>query len=150
MFSLFKRKKASAPPTDDKSKWAQEAASRMLMVQLTLSGWPEDETTKRLVFSPYGCGYMFGFADAFQQVVGASEGQALAGMVIVYLNLFGEDVGPKLLRKCLDAQADPVFARGRVAGGEDLFAWRRAPETTAPMGLARYVDAARREPPASP
>jgi hypothetical protein len=119
MFSLFKRKKASAPPTDDKSKWAQEAASRMLMVQLTLSGWPEDETTKRLVFSPYGCGYMFGFADAFQQVVGASEGQALAGMVIVYLNLFGEDVGPKLLRKCLDAQA-------------------------------RYVDAARREPPASP
>jgi hypothetical protein len=143
MFKFFRNE--TGPKIDAKVQWAQDAAYSLLTLQLKLGGALDDSAAKQRLFPPHGSGYVFGFADALLQRAGLTDEVAtMAALVVTYVRIFGKDQGPKIFRAALDLQSDTNFTAGRIAGANEALQWLAAPEKSAAMGLADYLNARRR------
>jgi hypothetical protein len=126
---------------NDKAKWAQDAAYTLISTQLDLGSAFDDETQRQKVATPYGFGYMFGFADALIQRTGVTDESAtLAQLALTYARIFGKQ-GPKVLAASLNLQKDKDFTAGRAIGGGEAYKW--VADNSAPLGLADYLNARR-------
>jgi hypothetical protein len=124
---------------EDKVQLAHEIAQNLIVTQLDLGSAFDDEARRKKLATPYGLGYIFGFADALLQRAGLTdETTALAELTLIYVRIFGKEQGPKVLRASLDLQTDKDFGAGRRTGGGEVYKWLS--DKSVPLGLADYLN----------
>jgi hypothetical protein len=139
MFKLFKSN--SERKADAKIQWAQDAAYNVIMTQLDLGGAFTDQAAQQRLLTPRGCGYIFGFADALLLRAGVIDDvAAMAALLATYVGIFAKEQGPKIFHRSLDIQTQADFVAGRKMGGNEAMQWLAAPDKSAPMGLADYLN----------
>jgi hypothetical protein len=111
------------------------------MAQLDMGGAFDYPAAKDRLFTPHGCGYMFGFADALLQRAGVTdEVKATASLAVLYVRMFGEEQGPKVFRASLDLQSEADVAAGRTAGGGEALQWLTSEGKDGPLGLTDFLN----------
>jgi hypothetical protein len=90
----------------------------------------------------FAVGYLIGYTDAAMQKLNIDNNSAIGlfTLTLVCRNFFGEDLGPKVIRKFFDNQLNlsSAFNAGMMIGGQDIFAWLGAEEKVTPTGLSRH------------
>lgn len=138
MFGLFGTREDKQ--LREKITWAQDASHEILMTQMELGGASSDPDSRRRLATPYGFGYVFGFADALIQRAGLTDdGKIMAELAIAHMRLFGTEQGPKIFSASLDRQADPQFLEGRRTGGAEASQWLSSGGKEIPSGLSDYL-----------
>jgi hypothetical protein len=124
----------------EKIKQTQDVIHNVLMTQLVLgSAFASPESQRRLL-TPYGCGYIFGFADSLIALAGVTEEvEVMAELTVAHLRIFGEDQGAMIFGKSLTLQGDAEFMAARMAGGNESRRWL-SDKQFVPMGLSRYLN----------
>ncbi len=136
MFGLFRKR----PKANAKLEGALDISHNLLMTQVAMGGALESGDAQNRLVGHYPFGYVFGFTDAMIQAAGVTDDvQAMANLTIAFTSLFGTDKGSRILGKCFDSQADPVFMAGRKLGGQEAMRWLSARDTFTPMGLVDYL-----------
>lgn len=134
MFGPFKKKKPLSGNPDLAKIVA--IAAKIAAVQIALASIPP----YRLATDIWSLGYIFGMHDAILQRGGKTDqAECLAAITMGFHQVFGGDVAPSAVRKCLDLQQDPVFAAGMTVGGTDLYAFLQN-RTSAPMALFDHIN----------
>lgn len=131
MFSFFKKKKK-------KSDAVVEIAMNLLQIQTALADAEDNHDFNERLVDKYSRGYIFGLCDAILQSADINdEAEIVKLLTTVHVKLFGEINGENLVRKSIQEQEDPTFAKGRMKGGQDLVEFFR--NKTSPIGLAGYL-----------
>ena len=140
MFGLFGTREDKQ--LREKITWAQDASLEILMTQMELGGASSDRDSQRRLATPYGFGYVFGFADALIQRAGVGDdARMIAELATAHIRLFGTEQGPKIFSACLSRQSDPQFLEGRRTGGVEASQWLSSGGKDIPSGLSDYLSA---------
>jgi hypothetical protein len=128
-------------PHFDAGNRAVEISAGVLRECIDLgAAWPNGPNRERLA-KPFARGYIFGFSDACIQRFGVLDDlESLALITTVYIDLFGYKIGSLLVGDALRDDRHAEFARGRIAGAEDLLRWLED-RSNIPLLLTRFLQA---------
>lgn len=115
MFDFFKKNKK------DKNDLAIEAVVNMLFQQIQF-GYHVDNVEFDNRLSNYYCrGYLFGFCDAFLQVINLRDDDNLSMKLLstVHTKIYGEVKSTSIIAQSLKDQNNSSFEKGRNRGGQD-------------------------------
>jgi len=101
---------------------------------------PEAVEHRERLFTPFACGYIFGFADAVFIKEGVAADSDRLGLIASLLeSLFGPKAGALAFDGCVASMQEEQFLRGRVLGGQEIFELTNSRGEQIPTGLTEYL-----------
>jgi hypothetical protein len=114
-----------------------ERCAELLEIQINSSEAVERPTR---LHTPFAYGYIFGFADAvFIKEGVAADGERLGDIAALLEALFGPKAGSMAFEACMASMQEEAFVRGRLLGGQEIFALTNSRGEQIPTGLTEYL-----------